>query len=121
MIVHCYLATHINSVLGLAVLLDHSPETIILVSCLFLFLLLLLFLLFLFLLLALLHHFVLLDGVTHLSCLSLFLILAVIKVQVDVLEFDFPVYLFVVVVFSVCSPVLEPTHVVSESEGQLAI
>ena len=85
MIEHCYLATHFNSVLGLAVLFNHSPEAIILVSSLiYLFLLLLLFLFFLFLLLAQPHHFVLLDGVTHLSCLSLSLILVVSKVQVDV-------------------------------------
>ena len=36
-IVHCYLATHINSVLSLAVLLNHSPEAIILAFFPFLF------------------------------------------------------------------------------------
>ena len=80
MIVHYYLATHIKSVLGLAVLLDHSLEAIILGSCLFLFL----FWFFLFLLLALPHHFVLLNGITHLGRLSLFLILVVSKAQIDV-------------------------------------
>lgn len=114
-IVHCYLATHVNSVLGLAILFDHSPEAIVFCSCLFLFL----FLFFLFLLLALPHHFVLLDGITHLGRLSLSLILVASKFQVDVRKVDFPVYLFVVVIFSVCSPVLEPIHVVFESEGQL--
>ena len=121
MIVHCYLATHVNFVLGLAILLNHSSIAIILGFFFLFFFFLFLFLFFLLLLLALPHHFVLFDGVTHLDRLSLSLILVASNAQVDVREFDFPVYLFVVVVFSVCSPVLKPIHVVFESEGQLVV
>ena len=61
------------------------------------------------------------GGVTHLSHLLFLLILVPIKIQVDVWEFNFFVYLFAVVVFSVCSFVLEAIHIVFDSEGELAV
>ena len=83
MIVYCYLATHINSVLSLAILLKHSSEAIILVFFISLSLSLF-FLLFFFLLLTLFFHFVLFAGVTYLSHLLLSLIQVISKIQVDV-------------------------------------
>ena len=72
MIVHCNLATHINFVFSLAILL------------------------------------------------SLFLILVVSKVQIDVRESNVFVNLFavlVVVVFSVCSFIVEAIHIIFESKS----